>query len=264
MTGLATTSRCPAVDDAQAWVEARTRDRAGRRARDSSTSCARPAGVDDRAAAAVGRDLPAARQRRGRRLAARQRAPRRGGAHHLRAGRGRGRPVRRPSCARTGRSTTSSPPPTRPASTRPRPGCSSKTLDDFRRAGRRPRRRDPRPADRDQRAADRGRPGVRPDHPRRRPHRAGRPRAARRAAAGLARRAPRRRRRAGHGHDRLPGLAAGADVRPRRRRPPRGHGRVPRSAAGPPTSRCSTSCSRSARSWPRWSATPTGRRTTPT
>ena len=55
---------------------------------------------------------------------------------------------------------------------------------------RRPRRRDPRPHQGDQRAADAGRPGVQQEHPRRQAHDPGRPRAARRPAAGLARRPP--------------------------------------------------------------------------
>ena len=81
-----------------------------------------------------------------------------------------------------------------------------KTLDDFRRAG----------VDLEDEARARlaeinerltvGRAGVRPQHPRRRTHHPGVGRAAGRAAAGLARRAPGRRRRAGVGHDGLSGL----------------------------------------------------------
>ena len=43
-----------------------------------------------------------------------------------------------------------------------------------------------------------------------------------------------------------------------------GHRRLPRARLARTTSRCSRSCSTCATSWPTWSATPTGRRTTPT
>ncbi len=95
-----------------------------------------------------------------------------------------------------------------------------KTLEDFRRAG----------VDRDDETRARLAwinerlttldPGLRPHHPRRRPHRAGGAGTARRAAPGLARRPSRRRRRPGHGDHRLPRLRAGADVRAGRRRTP--------------------------------------------
>ena len=86
---------------------------------------------------------------------------------------------------------------------------------------RRPRRRHARPAARAQRAGREALPGLRPQHPRRRPLDPDRARAARRAARRLPRRPPGRRRRPGHHHHRLPRPGAVHDVRRRRRGPPR-------------------------------------------
>ncbi len=177
-------------------------------------------------AAAVRRGQPPAEQRGRDGLAVQQRAPRGGRARRGREGRAgraagghraqpRPRPLRgvrraRWRCPR-------------------RRGCSAARQDP---AGLlalrcRPGRGDPRPDHQDPGADDRGRPGVQQEHPRRHPLHPGGARAARRPARRLARGAPRGRRRAGHGDDRLSRLGADADVRARPRRTPRHGGRLP-------------------------------------
>ena len=80
---------------------------------------------------------------------------------------------------------------------------------------RRPLGGGPRPPAGARAAVHRAGPGVLPEHPRRRPQRAGAARAAGRAARGLPRGAPGRRGRAGHADHRVPGPAAGPHVRDR-------------------------------------------------
>ena len=199
---------------------ARRRPRARRRAAHVA------AGHDPRGAPAVGRDHPADRQGGRDRFPAGQRASRGGDPDPLRGGRaGRRQALDRaapgPAALR------------RPRGARPhRAGRDGRAVagEDARRlpAWRRgPRRRDPRPAHRAQRAPHRAQPGLQPQHPRRRAHRARDARPARRPPRRLARRAPGRRRGARDGHDRLPRRGPGADVRPRRRGTPRRHRRLP-------------------------------------
>ena len=223
----------PTADEALAWVRDRTATGLARPASWSTGCASDAAGRAGGRAAAVGRGHAGARATSAAlAVAARQRAPRRARC---------ARPARRAEVEvdklvtelRQDRALYEVFAALDPAGLDPTAArLLEKTLEDFRRAGVDHDDATRAPAGRDQRAAHRDRPGVQPQHPRRRPHRPGDARAARRAAGGLARRAPGRRRRAGHRHDRLPGRGAGADVRPR---PPRSVTRSPSpssSAAG--------------------------------
>ena len=175
----------------------------------------------------MGRGDAGAEQRQRDRRAAVQRPPRPRGAHGVRGGRDRGRQARHraapgPRPLRRVRRA-------RPGGARPdRVAAAGQDARGVPSRGSRPGRRDPCPACRDQRADHGDRPGVQPQHPRRRTHREGDARAARRPAGGLAGRTPGRRRRAGHGDDRLPRRGAGPDVRAGPGGPPPDHRGVPR------------------------------------
>ena len=238
-------------------------DRAGQRAGAGGRAARGPAGRAGGRAAPVGRgDAGAEQRRRDRRRSTPTATP------TSRCGRRARRPRSRstswsPSCARTARSTTCSPA-LDPAGLDPTAArLLEKTLEEFRRAGvdqdDATRARLAEISERitviDQEFSRNIRDDVRTVQ--------GDARAAGRPAGGLAGRAPGRRRRPGHGDDRLPGRGPGADVRAGRRRPSPDHRRLPRAGLARTTSRCSRSCSTCATSTPTWSATPTGRRTTP-
>ena len=256
----------PTADEALAWVRARTPTGLDRARELVDRLRERAAGRVARGRAApVGRgDAGAQQRRRARRRCFSNVHPRARGAHRVRGGRARGRQAGHraapgPRALRRVRRARR-----RPGSTRPAARLLEKMLEDFRRAGvDQDDATRARLAEISERITD-ARPGVQPQHPRRRPHRPGHARAAGRHAGGLA------------GARTRPTTTGWSRSRPttptRSRRGCSSHDADVRRAVtvaflerGWPAERAAAagSCSTCATSTPTWSATPTGRRTTP-
>ncbi|WP_278258042.1 hypothetical protein [Nocardioides convexus] len=249
-----------------AWIRERTAAEPGAGHGPGRRAPERPAGRPGRGAPAVGPRRRAPRQRRRGRLAARQRAPGRGLPGDRRRRRAGGLPARHPVEPGPRDSTTSS-----PRSTRRRSGTTSSPYGCWRRcaptsAGRawtrttRPGRGSP-PCGSGSPSLDQEFSRITRDDVR---TIRVRPEQARRDAGRLAGGTPGRRRGPGHRHHRLPRLGAGAHVRARPGRAPRHHRRLPRARLAGDRRAADRALHAAPRAWPPRSATPTGRRTTPT